>query len=502
MPEISFVVPYYRKIKSIHRCLKSLFNQSVKEIEVIVVFDGPDHEAEQIVRKFKHVKILKIPHGGAPAARNAGAKIATGKYISFWDADCYIESGAAGAWLAAFRKFPDADFVYAGYRFVPEGTGGIAAERFDPWLLEINNYISGMFPIKREKAPKWDESLKSLQDWDFWLQAVRAGCKGVYLEGYSFKTDFPEPKSISGEGCRPENWLSRLEAVKKKHKIPLRDICVSAIPCREDGVRIARMIGADYRDYPNHHPNRYETILQVGFAPAQADVHADNFKNRHSQQQPKRILFWRAQDVYSLRNEVSMAAVESLAIAINAGVDFQFCEDKMVKEALHKMGFKAVVLPLPLDFSGEKDKALPAKFKVLMDVDPAYAPVFESIERALPDVEFARFQGSINCDDYSVLVRFGNERSIDTPMKKMLLAGRRVISNVQSPLCGYVSSEKVSIEEARKDIIARLRSLQDVRELNKEAQAFYRDACSPKKFIEVLETVCKIREKRALAEAK
>lgn len=501
-PSFSFVIPYYHKIKSIRRCLQSLQNQSVKDIEIIVVFDGPDPEAAAIVHKFKNVKTITIAHGGAPAARNAGAKIATGKYICFWDADCYIESGAANAWLLTFNKYLDVDFVYAGYRFVPEGSGGISSEPFDPWLLKINNYISGMFPIKREKAPKWDESLKSLQDWDFWLTAVEQGCKGFWLQGCSFKTDAPEPKSISGEGCKPENWLDRLETVKKKHKIALRDICVSAIPCQEDGKRIAKMIDADYRDEPTYFPNRYKTVLQIGFDPKHADVHAANFRNGWGEQ-PKRILFWRAADIYTLRNEVSMASVEALAITLNNSVDFQFCEDKPVREALQRMGFKVVVLPLPLDFSGEKDVALPAKFRVLMDIDPEYAQVFESIERALPDVQFNKWEGAVNCDDFSALVKFTKERSIDTGTKKMLLSGRRVISNVQAPFCGYVAGETASVEQTRKTVIAELRKLQDEKKLNKDGQSFYRDVCSPKKFVDVLMTVCKLRaEKKKLAEIK
>ncbi len=501
-PVISFVVPYWNKPKSIRRCLKSLFDQSEKNVEVIVVFDGVDTEGERLVKHFKNVKTITIPHGGAPAARNAGAKIATGKYISFWDADCYIESGAVNAWLLTFQKYPEVDFVYAGYRFVPEGSGGIAGEPFDPWLLKVNNYISGMFPIKREKAPKWDESLKSLQDWDFWLTAVEQGCKGYWLQGYSFKTDFPDPKSISGQGCTPENWLTRLNTVKAKHKIPLRDICVSAIPCQEDGKRIAKMIEADYRDEPTYFPNKYKTILQVGFDPKHADVHAANFKNNWGDQ-PKRILFWRAQDVHTLRNEVPMAAVEALSATLNGAVDFQFCEDPIVKDALRRMGFKAVVLPLPLDFSDAKDKALPAKFKVLTDIEPEYAPVFESIERALPDVEFVKWVGAINCDDFSALIKFNKERSIDTSVKKMLLSGRRVISNIQAPFCGYIAAEQESVEKTRKAVIAAVRAVQDEKKLNKEAQTYYRDICSPKKFVEVLQSLCKLKpEIKALAGAK
>ncbi len=240
----------------------------------------------------------------------------------------------------------------------------------------------------------------------------------------------------------------------------------------------------------------------MGFDPKHADVHAANFKNNWGDQ-PKRILFWRAQDIHTLRNEVPMAAVEALSITINQAVDFQFCEDPIVKDALRRMGFKAVVLPLPLDFTDVKDKALPAKFKVLMDIEPEYAPVFESIERAVPDVEFRRWEGSANCDDYSVLVKFNKERSIDTAVKKMLLSGRRVISNIQAPFCGYISGEQDSLEKARKAVIAAIRAIQDEKKLNKEAQAYYRDVCSADKFVDVLNTVCKLRtEKKVLAGVK
>ena len=410
MPRLSFVVPYYQKLNTISRCLKSLFSQSVKDIEVIVVFDGPDKEGERIAQRFKKVQVHTIPHSGAPAARNAGAKLATGEFISFWDADCYIEPGAAAVWLQIFDKNPDVDFVYAGYRF-PEGKGGIEGESFDPWLLQVNNYISGMFPIRREKAPQWDESLKSLQDWDFWLTAVKNGCKGKFIRGFAFETEYPDQDSISGKGCTPTNWLERLETIKKKHGIPLRTGCVCSVQAKDEGIALAKILDMDYRDYATYFPNRYDTVVQLGFPPSMANMAAMNFQNPHGPKLMAKMLFWRGRDVWSLYNETSRAAADALAIALNASATYQFCEDKAARVRLEELGFSAEVLPLPLDFSSEKIAPLPIKPRVLLDFDMAHAPFVNAVRRAMPNLEFIDLAHTpIDADSVNALLRLRVER--------------------------------------------------------------------------------------------
>lgn len=488
MPQLSFVIPYYQKIKALPKCLRSLKEQSVKDIEIILVLDGPDPVARRIAQKTKGIRIHEIAHGGAPAARNAGAELAKGEYIVFWDADCVIEPGAANVWMLAFKKYPDVDFVYSGYRF-QEGRGAVPAEPFDPWLLRVNNYISGCFPIKRGKAPKWDTSLESLQDWDFWLTAVENGCKGLYLEGYAFKTEFPDKESISGKGCTPENWLKRMDAVRHKHGIEDKEVCVSALSCRRDGIWLAKAIGADYRDYPTYFPNRYKTIIQIGFDPAKADVHARNFHNRHDSEQPTRVLFWLARDVYSLRYEVAAAAAEALATTLNSSVKFQFCEDTATRQYLNKIGIKAVVLPLPLDISGFEIKPLPEKFRVLTDIDPIYGDFFDSVQRAMPNMEFVPFKETANIDDYSALAQFHKERCISSAMKQALLAGRGVISNVKAPFCGFIGGDISTPEEARTEAINILWGMKTRNTLNMEAHQYYASLCSPEKFAKALRVI-------------
>lgn len=495
MPKISFVIPYFRKQKTIEKCLKTLFNQSVKDIEVILVKDGPDKEVDDSLirfRKYPNFQIAEIPHGGACAARNFGASLAKGEYISFWDADCYIESGAAAVWLQIFQKYPEVDFVYSGYQFT-EGMGGIPSESFDPYMLRVNNYIASMFPIKREKAPNWDNNLKSLQDWDFWLTAVEDGCKGFFSRGYAFKTDYPTPDSISGQGCTAENWLDRLETVKKKHGIPIRTICVSAFEDREEGIRIAKMLDADYRDFPTEKPHRYRTIIQVGWNPEKADLHAEVFKDPNKE--IRKVLFWRGQDLQSILHKTPVAAAQALVEVINRSVHFQFCEDKFTKQALQRIGFKVVVFPLPMDTEGYEIKLLPEKFKVMVDMASEFEEFMEGVHRALPDVSFSTLKGVLNVDDYSLFVQFLHEKSINQYVKKFLLNGRRVISNIQAPYCGFVSDMQ-ALELMRKQIVREIRKAQERKNVYQEAIDFYKDHCSPERFKRAFRVVLGLEEKK------
>lgn len=93
---VSVIVPMYNVEKYIDECLNSLVNQTLKDMEVIVVNDGSSDNSVNIVEGYvkKYPDIVKLVHkenGGLSDARNFGVKYATGKYIGFLDSDDYIE---------------------------------------------------------------------------------------------------------------------------------------------------------------------------------------------------------------------------------------------------------------------------------------------------------------------------------------------------------------------------------------------------------------------------
>lgn len=444
MSLLTFIVPVYQpKVTQFEKCLKSLVEQSLVDWDVILVLDGPSSEARDVIRQYANKlkdksTIIEIEHGGACRARNEGAKYAKGDFWVFWDADCAIEPDTAKGWIDTFKENPQCGFVYSGYKWFDDSVPGYPSESFDPWLLRVNNYISTCFPFRKELFPGWNEDLKSLQDWDFWLKIVEKGAEGIHLRGYGWSTALPTPESISGKGCTPEVWLERMDAVKKLHNIPDKDICVSAIGPRHEGIRLAKLIGADYRDVPNDKPHRYKTIIQIGFTFRQPGV---STQLQIMADPAKHVLFWDKQSVAEAFGTVSRRALIEFSDKLNGKVR-QFCEDKEAERILTLCGFNVEVLPMPFE-APEKVSDLPKKTKVLVDASPRFFQVINQVEKAMPEVVFDGAMGVQKIEDYTIMLHYHMERTMTPSLRRAILNGRYVLSNVQYPGAGFLNDQQM-----------------------------------------------------------
>ena len=86
-PLVSVIVPAYNEEMVIGECIKSLQNQTYKNLEIIFIDDGSTDQTLEIVKNFKGVKIFEQNHGGSGNARNLGARESKGEILSFVDAD-------------------------------------------------------------------------------------------------------------------------------------------------------------------------------------------------------------------------------------------------------------------------------------------------------------------------------------------------------------------------------------------------------------------------------
>lgn len=94
MLKVSVIVPVYNVKKYLIRCLDSIIEQTLKDIEIICVDDGSDDGSELILKYYADKGLIKVfsqQNLGVSAARNLGIKNASGDFISFVDADDYIE---------------------------------------------------------------------------------------------------------------------------------------------------------------------------------------------------------------------------------------------------------------------------------------------------------------------------------------------------------------------------------------------------------------------------
>ena len=95
MPKVSVIVPVYNVEEYLERCLDSLVNQTLKDIEIIIVNDGSTDGSKEKIQKYintyKNIVYLEKKNGGLSSARNYGIPYAKGEYIGFVDSDDYVE---------------------------------------------------------------------------------------------------------------------------------------------------------------------------------------------------------------------------------------------------------------------------------------------------------------------------------------------------------------------------------------------------------------------------
>ncbi len=92
--KISVIIPVYNVEEYIEQCVESVVNQTLKEIEIIIVNDGTQDNSMKKIEKFlsdKRITVINKENGGLSSARNCGLKIAKGEYISFVDSDDFID---------------------------------------------------------------------------------------------------------------------------------------------------------------------------------------------------------------------------------------------------------------------------------------------------------------------------------------------------------------------------------------------------------------------------
>ena len=119
MPKVSVIVPVYNVEKFLPRCLDSIINQTLKDIEIICVNDGsPDNclsILEDYAKKDSRIKIINQENSGPSVSRNKGILVAQGEYIGFVDSDDWLDLDFYEKLYAAAKE-SDADIAACGIK--------------------------------------------------------------------------------------------------------------------------------------------------------------------------------------------------------------------------------------------------------------------------------------------------------------------------------------------------------------------------------------------------
>lgn len=179
---VSVVIPVYNAEKYLEETLASIFAQTYPHIEIIAVDDGSKDRSIQILEQYPDkVRIVRQPNKGAATARNRGVQEARGKWIAFLDSD--------DLWTPdKIQRQLDVCGHYAWSHTNSVFMGGVNDGRRDSdftakhqgQVLEqliCSNFIgTSTLMILRQAfldVGGFDESLRSIQDWELWIRTAR-----------------------------------------------------------------------------------------------------------------------------------------------------------------------------------------------------------------------------------------------------------------------------------------------------------------------------------------
>lgn len=180
-PAVSVIIPTYNRWPLLKEAVDSVLTQSYDDYELIVVDDGStDGTVQELIPYCEHLRVLVQPRHGVAAARNAGAQVATGKYLAFLDSD--------DLWLPEKLRIQ--------VRFMEEGRGIQICQTEEIWIrngVRLNPKARHQKPsgniFKRslelclvspsavmmtrdlfDEAGGFDESFPVCEDYDLWLR--------------------------------------------------------------------------------------------------------------------------------------------------------------------------------------------------------------------------------------------------------------------------------------------------------------------------------------------
>jgi glycosyltransferase involved in cell wall biosynthesis len=193
MARISVIIPAYNAEPYIDDTIQSALAQTcADDIEIIVIDDGSTDQTVARLRTYgKRVIVDQQPNSGVAAARNRGARAATGEWLAFLDAD--------DIWLPdkleRQLRVPSADFVYTDrYNIGARGelpeiqsrvTPMYEGDLFVPLLLEGNFITASSVLLRRSlfiEMGGFFEGLQGTEDWDLWVRIAAEHPIGLLRE--------------------------------------------------------------------------------------------------------------------------------------------------------------------------------------------------------------------------------------------------------------------------------------------------------------------------------
>lgn len=183
MPIISVILPVYNGEKTIIATIKSVLSQSFSDIELIAIDDGSQDSTLELIKNISdpRLKVFSYANAGQAVSRNRGLSLASGKYVSFIDADDLWTPDKLEQQLQALQNNSQAALAYSWTDYIDEeGNFLLSGNRINiqgnvyEKLLVTNFLENGSNPLIHkyvlDEVGGFNAALTPAEDWDLWLR--------------------------------------------------------------------------------------------------------------------------------------------------------------------------------------------------------------------------------------------------------------------------------------------------------------------------------------------
>ena len=189
MPLVSVIIPYYKKKAFFEKTLKSAMSQTLKDYEIIIIYNDEDNDEIKFVKKLtknkKKIRLLiKRKTLDAGVARNFGIEKSKGKYVAFLDADDVWKKDKLKLQLK-FMKINKFDISHTSYVAIKKKKTVIKSKPYRNYKELLKSCDIGLSTVivKKNILNKYFSfsNLKTKEDFVLWLKLLKSGYKIGYL---------------------------------------------------------------------------------------------------------------------------------------------------------------------------------------------------------------------------------------------------------------------------------------------------------------------------------
>ena len=265
--KLSVIIPTHNRVDLLSRAIKSVQDQTISDIEIIVVSDGSTDGTDELMKslseKDERIRYYYYsPAKGGNYARNWGIQKSTADFVVFLDDDDVWLPTKLEEQLAVVNSSESIGLVYTGinaiyvnegvtYSSLPSKTGDLSKE------ILLSNYIGSTSTVLIrksvfEKAGVFDEELKALQDYDLWIRIAQVteigAVKKELVDYYNYRGGKGQVSSVTSKyeeafqhiNKKYETLLANLSPEQRVQKLVFEKFLLGNKAMRNNDPRTAR----------------------------------------------------------------------------------------------------------------------------------------------------------------------------------------------------------------------------------------------------------------------